>query len=156
MEGTEAMLQGISKEYLMLIVAIGLLFQVIWLILAYYIRATVRLVREENRCLLPGQAWIVAIPLINIFYNFIVIRKLSDSLNNEFFDRQVAVDENPTLTQGYFMAYAYLASNFPLPPFIGYLVIVISLICYFNYWMKVNEYRRLLKSNDSNPQEQLR
>lgn len=154
MENMNELLQGMSREYLILIMAIGILFQTITLVLAYNIRQTVLLIRKENRCLLPGQAWIIAIPLLNIFYNFIVIRRLSDSLNNEFFDRQVAVDENPTLKQGYFMAYSYLATNFPLPPFIGYLAIFACLVCYLNYWVKVNEYRKLLKSSDPPPQEQ--
>ena len=139
------MLQGISKEYLVLLLVIGVLFQVISLILAYQIRATLRLVREENRCLVPGQAWAIAIPLINIFYNFIIVRRLTDSLNNEFYDRQMAVDENPTLKQGYFMAYSFLALNFPLPAFIGYLIVIACLICYVNYWIKVNEHRKLLR-----------
>ncbi|NGM61014.1 hypothetical protein G5B30_03685 [Sphingobacterium sp. SGG-5] len=140
-------LQGMSKEYLVLLLVISLLFQVISLILAYQIRATLRLVRKENRFLVPGQAWVIAIPLINIFYNFIVVRRLTDSLNNEFFDRQIAVDENPTRKQGYFMAYSFLALNFPLPAFIGYLVVIACLICYINYGIKVNEHKKLLMSN---------
>ncbi len=149
------LLQGMSREYLILVIAIGILFQTLSLILAYSIRQTVLLIRKDNRCLLPGQAWIVAIPLLNIFYNFIIIKRLSDSLNNEFFDRQVAIDENPTLKQGYFMAYSYLATNFPLPLFIGYLAIIACLVCYLNYWIKVNEYRRLLRSSSSTPTEHL-
>ncbi len=149
MESMNEMLQGMSREYFILLVAVGFLFQVISLVLAYHIRATVRLVRKENRCLIPGQAWIIAIPLINIFYNFIIVRKLTDSLNNEFYDRQMAVDENPTQKQGYFMAYSFLVSNFPLPAFISYIVVIACLICYVNYWIKVNEYRKLLKSSIS-------
>ena len=144
MESIDEMLQGVNREYFILLLVVGIVFQGISLVLAYRIRATLRLIREENRCLAPGLAWSIAIPLINIFYNFIVARRLTDSLNNEFYDRKVAVDENPTLKQGYFMAYSFLALNFPLPAFIGYIVVIGCFICYVNYWIKVNEHKKLL------------
>lgn len=143
MDGTENILQELSREQLVLL-ALGFVLLIVGIVLAYHIRDLIRLVREENRFFTPGQAWVLAIPLINIFYNFVIIRRLCDSLNNEFYDRKEAVEENPTLRAGYFMAFSYLAANFPLPLFIGYLVYIICLVYYVQYIMKVVAYKKLL------------
>lgn len=86
MDGTENILQELSREQLVLL-ALGFVLLIVGIVLAYHIRDLIRLVREENRFFTPGQAWVLAIPLINIFYNFVIIRRLCDSLNNEFYDR---------------------------------------------------------------------
>lgn len=143
MEGTKQILQELNQEQLILLAIGGVLF-LVSIILAYHIRGLMKLVRKENQFFSPGQAWVVAIPLLNIFYNFVIIRKVCDSLNNEFYDRREAVEENPTLRQGYFMAFGYLAANFPLPIFIAFLVYVISLVYYVNYLLKIIAYKKLL------------
>lgn len=145
MEGMNNILQEVGREHQIILAVFSMLLLAVWLILAYHIRGTMLLIQKENRFFSPNQAWIVAIPLVNIFYNFIIIRRFTDSLNNEFYDRKEAIDENPTLRQGYFMAFSYLAANFPLPIFIGYLVFVICLVYYLNYLIKVLAYKKLLK-----------
>jgi ABC-type antimicrobial peptide transport system permease subunit len=154
MGDVDNILQQISKEQLVVLAIGGVLF-LISLVLAYHIRNLMRLVREENRFFSPGQAWVVALPLINIFYNFIIIRKLCDSLNNEFYDRREAVEENPTLRQGYFMAFGYLAANFPLPIFIAFLVYIISLVYYVNYILKILAYKKLLSQPPPLPADEV-
>lgn len=155
MDGTENILQELNREQWVLL-ALGFVLLIIGIVLAYHIRDLIRLVREENRFFTPGQAWVLAIPLINIFYNFVIIRRLCDSLNNEFYDRKEPVEENPTLRAGYFMAFSYLAANFPLPLFIGYLVYIICLVYYVQYLMKVLAYKKLLlQPPPSSPDERL-
>lgn len=143
MEGTKQILQELNQEQLVLLAIGGVLF-LVSIILAYHIRGLMKLIRKENHFFSPGQAWLVAIPLINIFYNFVIIRKVCDSLNNEFYDRREAVEENPTLRQGYFMAFGYLAANFPLPLFIAFLVYILSLVYYINYLLKIIAYKKVL------------
>lgn len=143
MDGTQIILQELSKE-LWIVMALGFVLFIISLILAYHIRGLIQLVREENRFFAPRQSWVIAVPLINIFYNFVIVRRLTASLNNEFYDRKEAVEENPTLRAGYFMAFSYLAANFPLPLFIGYLVYTICLVYYVQYLVKVIAYKKIL------------
>ncbi|HMR20192.1 MAG TPA: hypothetical protein PKA53_12895 [Sphingobacterium sp.] len=141
----DSILQEASREQLILLIVSSISFPIVWLVLAYHVKRLIQLVRKENRFFTPGQSWILAIPLLNIFYNFIMIRRICDSLNNEFYDRREAVDENPTLRQGYYMAFGFLAANFPLPIFIAYLVYIASMAYYINYLIKVLAYKKLLQ-----------
>ena len=117
----------------------------LWLLFANTVRKTISYVRESNRCLLPHQAWLLALPFFNIYWNFVVVRRLTDSLNNEFHDRQIAVEENPTQKEGYIYAGSYLTGNFPLPMFIKYIISVVTLVGFIMYWLKVNQYKNILK-----------
>lgn len=144
----EEILQSPEFQKMMPYLIAASIFQlVLWLLLANVIRRTLLLVRKENRCMIPGQAWLLAVPLLNIYWNFVVLRKLTDSLNNEFHDLKIAVDEDPTQNQGYFYAGAFLASNFPLPTFINYIVSVLVFVSLISYGLKVNEYRKILKES---------
>ncbi len=118
---------------------------VIWLLFANTVRTTLKLIKEENRCILPNQAWLVALPFLNIYWNFVVVRRLTDSLNNEFYDRQVAVEENPTQKQGYMYAGGYMVSNIPLPVFVGFIASIIAFVGFILYWFKVYEYKKILR-----------
>lgn len=134
------------QKLLPYILAIGILQIVLWLLLGNSIRTTLLLVRKENRMMSPGQAFLIVLPLFNIYWNFMVVKHLKDSLNNEFFDRQVAVDENPTQREGSIFAWSYLVRNFPLPGFILYAALFSNIIGFVMYWRKVVEYKKILKT----------
>lgn len=133
-------------EFMPYLVAIGVAQIVLWLLLGNTIRMTLNLVKKENRMMAPGQALLMAIPLFNIYWNFMVVRHLRDSLNNEFFDRQVAVEENPTQREGNLYAWSYLARNFPLPSYILFAAMFLNIAGFIMYWIKVAQYKKLLKS----------
>lgn len=142
----EELLKNPDFQKLIPYLAIAFFIQlVIWLLFANTIRTTLKLIREENRCILPSQAWFIALPFFNIYWNFVVVRKLTDSLNNEFFDRKMAVEENPTQKQGYMYAGGYMISNLPLPPFIGFTASIITFVGFVLYWVKIYEYKKLLR-----------
>lgn len=132
--------------YLPYLFAIAIVQLILWLLLGNTIRTTLLLVKEENRLMSPGQAFLVALPLFNIYWNFMVVTRLRDSLNNEFFDRKVAVEENPTQKEGNIFAWSYLVRNFPLPGFILYIALFANIIGFVMYWVKIVEYKKLLKA----------
>jgi hypothetical protein len=141
----EMLPENITTEMLYVALAAGAMRIVIWIIFAYTIYSTLKLVKKENRNILPGQVWYVALPLFNIYWNFEVVRRLTDSLNNEFFDRQVEVDERPTQKWGMLFAWTFLISNIPLPLFILTVVFVLHLVYFITYWVKIHEHKVLLK-----------
>src|SRR5690606_4405642 len=106
---------------------------------------TLKLVKKENQCILPSQAWIVAVPIFSIYWNFEVVRRLTDSLNNEFYDREIAAEENTTQKWGLIFAWTYLLSNIPLPLFVLTVIGLIHLVYFITYWVKINEFRKLLR-----------
>ncbi|MBE8721524.1 hypothetical protein [Sphingobacterium pedocola] len=121
----------------------------IWLFFANTVRSTLKLIQKENQCILPNQAWFLAVPFFNIYWNFEVVRRLTDSLNNEFFDRKIAVEENPTRKQGYIFAISFLVGNLPLPVFLKYLASVVNFIYLIVYWVKIAECKKLLKAHNN-------
>ncbi|GAA4521003.1 MULTISPECIES: hypothetical protein [Sphingobacterium] len=108
--------------------------------------STLQLIKEENRCLARGQVWFLLLPFFNIYWNFVVVRRLTDSLNNEFYDRKQAVEENPTQKMGFFFAGTFLVYNFPLPMFIGFVLFILNMVALFLYFLKVKEHRELLRN----------
>ena len=109
-----------------------------------FIARTLRLIAKENQCILPSQAWFLAMPFFNIYWNFEVTRRLTDSLNNEFFDRKIPVDDNPTRKWGMLNAWTFLLMNIPLPSVFLVSLRVVNLVYFVTYWIKINQYRVLL------------
>ena len=116
----------------------------VWLLFAWTIARTLRLIAKENQCILPSQAWFLAMPFFNIYWNFEVTRRLTDSLNNEFFDRKIPVDDNPTRKWGMLNAWTFLLMNIPLPSVFLVSLRVVNLVYFVTYWIKINQYRVLL------------
>ena len=97
----EELIKELSKpEVIYTAMAIVAIRIIVWLLFANTIRKTLKLVASENRLMTPNQSWLVAIPLVNIYWNFQVATRLRDSLINEFYDRKIAVEENPTFRKG--------------------------------------------------------
>ncbi|WP_313531890.1 hypothetical protein [Sphingobacterium multivorum] len=118
---------------------------IVWLLFANTIRKTLKLVAKENRLMTPNQSWLAAIPLVNIYWNFQVASRLRDSLINEFYDRKIAVEENPTFRKGSLYAWIYLATNIPLPLSISGVLIIMHFVTLANYWFEINANRRILE-----------
>lgn len=120
----------------------------IWGLYANTVRKTMDRIGGENRFFRPGQAWLLVIPLFNIYWNFFVARQLTNSLNNEFYDRKIAEEERPGLVTGLSYAWTFLLSHVPFPPFILMTLMILSMIYFIQYWVKVNNFRALLVEHD--------
>ncbi|MBP3944203.1 hypothetical protein J5U18_11670 [Sphingobacteriaceae bacterium WQ 2009] len=143
-----------KPEMMNLFIAALVIRIIIWILFALNIRKTLLLIKPENRCLLPSQVWGVAIPLFNIYWNFEVAKKLTDSINNEFYDRKIAVEEDPTLKVGRLYAWLFLASNIPVNSSLIIWVGLLSFVFFINYWIKISAIKKLLvKHNELKDQE---
>lgn len=130
--------------YLPYLIAVAAIQLAVWLLIGNTIRTTLVLIKEENRFMRPAQAFLMAIPLFNIYWNFMVVKHLRDSLNNEFFDRKVAIEENPTHKEGNIFAWSYLVRNLPIPGIILVAALLTNIVGLVLYWVKVVEYKKLL------------
>ncbi|WP_437919420.1 hypothetical protein [Sphingobacterium sp. LRF_L2] len=141
----EMLPETITEDVLYFLI-IGIIIRlIIWILFAYTLYTTLRLVKKTNQCILPNQAWFIAVPFFNIYWNFEVVRRLTDSLNNEFYDRKIEVEEQPTRKWGMLFAWTFLLSNIPLPVFILTTIAILHLVYFITYWVKVNQYKTLLK-----------
>lgn len=141
----DLMLSPELQKFASVFVVLGLVQIFLSFVLANTIRTTLFLVKKENRLMVPGQAFLIVLPIFNLLWNFMVINALRDSLNNEFFDRKVAIDVDPTQNEGRFFAWSFLIRNFPLPIIMLFIAIAFNFIGFFVYWRKINEYKRLLQ-----------
>lgn len=140
--------QKLTPEFVYSVV-LSLLQLVFFLLLANSIRKVLQLVSQENRMIIPSHAFFIIIPLFNIYWNFMLVRHLKDSLNNEFFDRKVPVELNPTQKEGYLFAWSFLLCNIPLPYYFNYIALFFNIISIILYWVKTKEYNKLLKDTAS-------
>lgn len=108
------------------------------------IRQTLKLVNIENRHMQPNEAWLAMIPIFSIYWNFKIAERLSNSLTNEFFDRQIAEEERPGLVAGITYAIFILLANIPITQ--GYMVFMglLAFIYFIRYWIKVSNFKALL------------
>ncbi|SFC01535.1 hypothetical protein SAMN05421747_10396 [Parapedobacter composti] len=136
--------ENITPQMIQLAVAVLLVRLVVWAFYANTIRKTLLLIAPENRLMTPRMAWLVIIPIFNIYWNFEVASRMADSLTNEFYDRKIAEEENPGRATGRWYAWLFLASNIPLSPFIVFLSALGSLAYFIVYWVKINNFRNLL------------
>lgn len=141
-------LQKLAPQ-LPLLITLGVLQLVFWLLLGNSIRKVLRLIQKENRMMEPTHAFFIAIPLFNIYWNFMVVRYLKDSLNNEFYDRKVPVEIDPTQKEGRIFAWSFLLCNLPLPIFLGYTAVVMNIIGFVLYWIQIVKYNKLLRDTES-------
>ena len=117
---------------------------VVWVFYANSVRKLLLEVNEANRFLRPSQAWLLVIPFVNIYWNFVVARAISNSLNNEFYDRKISEETQLGLGKGLSYAWMFLLSNIPFPSFILIAFFILSIIYFIQYWIKISNFRHLI------------
>ena len=137
-----------KPEFIYAAIAVLVIRITVWILMANTMKKTLNLIAEGNRCIKPNQVFGIAIPLFNIYWNFVVIKLLRDSLINEFYDRKIAVDEAPTYKKGSYYAWIYLLTNFPIAPFVAVIAIILHILTLINYWVEINSYKRILEEHN--------
>jgi len=127
------------SELLSLLVIGAIIAQVFYLLT---LQNLLKAVKEQNRKMDPSQVWLIFIPLFGLVWQFIVVNRIADSLKPEFAERGIASSEDrPGLTLG--VVYCALLCASVLPG-IGGLAALAGLISWIIYWVKMNEYKKLL------------
>ena len=91
----------------------------------------------QCRTMIPGQVWLLLIPLFDMIWMFIVVSAISVSLANEFRLRNMMREPEPGKSLG--LAYCIL-NVCGLVPFVGFLTWVPALVCWILYWVKIANY----------------
>jgi Na+/phosphate symporter len=125
------------------------LFLALFLIPAIFflltLQNTLKAISEENRKMPPANVWLMFIPLFNIVWQFIMVDRIAQSIGAECRRLNIPVKEDkPT----YGIGLAWNICNFlTIIPFIGGLA---SLVTFIIYWVKVSEFKNLIKANQHN------
>ncbi|WP_134088940.1 hypothetical protein [Olivibacter sp. XZL3] len=147
-------INNIDQEALLAAGVMAAIFFVIKVLYANTFSATLKLIAPENRFMKPGEAFLVLIPLFNMYWNFELAKRMSDSLTNEFYDRKIAEEEYPGRSTGITVAILYIVTMFPLSLSILMGINLVYLFYFFAYWVKMNKFRELLKDHNMFLEEQ--
>jgi len=123
---------------------------------------TLKAIRPENRELNPGQVWLQLIPLFNLYWQFIVVTRIADSISRQNasfqddsilgipdYDAVEAIGQRPTYNIG--MAYCILFlintvfSYIPDLKMMQGLVALGAITCWGIYWVKLLENKRKIQ-----------
>lgn len=112
------------------------------------IRNLLRLIAAENRFLEPKHAWLAMIPLFNIYWNFVIAHRVSNSLNNEFYDRKIAEEERPGLVSGLAYAIFVLLANIPIDTLFTVVFGIFVIFHFIRYWVKIENFKALIEEHN--------
>jgi len=112
-------------------------------------------IQPENRLMRPGEVWLQLIPLFGLVWQFIVVIRISESIQREFAswqndniiglpDAQVAHVLNTRPTYDIGLAVCILNCCWWIP-ILGNLAAIAGVICWIIYWTKLVEYRKKIQ-----------
>lgn len=148
----------LGPEMLLILFLLGVLVPM--LLYINTIHKTLDEIRDEYRLIPSRSPMLLLIPVLSNFMLFLVVIKLSQSLELEFEDRGIAVDGKGfgqrvglIMSASYLllllivvMTYSGLWFVILLFPWIR-LIILVGLVCWIIHWTKVSAYRKTLLAN---------
>ena len=109
------------------------------------LKKTLLEIAPANRKMPPNNVFLLFIPLFSLVWNFIVVNKMTESLELEFRGRNLKNNESkPGYSIG--MAHSVLACC-TIIPLIGIFLTIAGFVCWIIYWVKINDYHTLLLRN---------
>lgn len=110
-------------------------------------------IREENRTIRPGQVWLQLIPLYGLVWQFVVVARISDSINKELAAQQedesilgatVNEAQRPLYTIGVWYCILICIGMLPLGALKG-LFPIPAMICWIIFWTRLERYRKRIQ-----------
>ena len=129
-------------QILLILLCVGILFlpQIFFLIT---LQNTIKEVSIENRTIKPSQVWLTFIPLFGIFWQFFMVNRISKSIAAEFRKKNItAQSDKPGYSLGLIYCILLCCSIIPV---IGALFGLVGFVIMIIYWVKINDYKNLLK-----------
>jgi hypothetical protein len=136
MYGPFSSFSGIFFLVLAVILAIGVLY-------VLTLRRALLRCAPQNRAVEPDTAWLLFIPLFNLFWAFVLYPRISESLEREFRRRGLPIEANPAKSLGLSLAILHACSAVPLVNIVTGLP---TLIVWILYWSKISGYSRQLEA----------
>jgi hypothetical protein len=119
---------------------------------------TLKAIQPQNRTIAPGQVWLQLIPLFNLVWQFIVVHRISESIDRERSSNNFSFEEShpiqwhpqgnrPTYQIGMAMCILNVLGWAPL---LGTLARIAGLICWIVYWVQLsNNKNQIISKNYS-------
>jgi uncharacterized membrane protein YdbT with pleckstrin-like domain len=81
------------QEILIIAIVVGLFGLIPYIFYLIELQNTLKEVKFENQKMKPGKVWLLFIPLFSAYWYFEVVSKIADSLEAEFEERKIQLDE---------------------------------------------------------------
>ena len=108
---------------------------VLLIIYIIVMRSTLEAVQESNRTTSINSVWLLFIPIFNIIWKFILVKKLSESINNGAKSKGITLDSpEPGKSLG------TIACAAPFVPLLNLIQPILSIV----YLVKLNNYKKLI------------
>ena len=108
---------------------------------------TLKAISPENMKMPFANVWLLCIPVFNFYWQFVVVNKIAQSIAVECNRLGIPVKETkPTYHLGLSWNICYLLFLIPLIKLWAGIVLTITWII---YWIKVNQYRKLIIKNQN-------
>ena len=125
------------KELIVIFAILGMLSIIPMIFFLLTLQNTLYAVSPANRKMPAPQVWLSLIPIFNLVWQFIVVNKISESLQAEFKEREIPTNEPfPGRTIG--IAYCILFCC-TIIPFLGTIAGLAGLVCWIIFWVKMHE-----------------
>lgn len=129
--------------FLLLIIALGVVMLVVYCVYLNTLQNAVRSVAPSARKVTPGAVWLMLIPIFNLVYSFILVRKLADSFEADLLRRGQAVTGKPTYAIGLAMSVLQILYFVPL---MQRLPALLGIGCWIAHWAQVAQMSRRLRA----------
>ena len=108
---------------------------------------TLKAISPENRKMPFANVWLLFIPLFNFYWQFVVVNKIAESIAMECEKLQIPVKETkPTYSLGLSWNICYILFLIPIARLWMSIILMITWIL---YWIKVNQYKKLIIENQN-------
>ena len=129
---------GVFLIFCFIIFVIG---YIVLIFFTYSLFKCLKTVKEENQAMTPGLVWLNLIPFFGGIWIFVIIFKIRESLSKEFLQNNPEPSGDYGLKVGLTFAILHW---FGFVPMIGYVLVIISIICWLIYWFKISKYTRMI------------
>lgn len=112
---------------------------------------TLKVISPSNRTVEPSSVWLMLIPVVNLFWPFVLYSKIRDSINFEYKSKGVADTAEATHKIGIVLSIAVLL-NALYTTFISRsdlgasLIGTTMLISWIVYWVQISNHKKKLQS----------
>jgi hypothetical protein len=129
----------IGLAILLPLAIVGLVIAILFLL---NLQNLLKTISAQNRKMDPSMVWLALIPVFQIVWMFIVVSKISESIQAEYSMRGLAVESKPTYSIGLAMCILNVCC---IIPFVNFLAGIALLICIILYWIKTSEFKNAIK-----------
>ncbi len=130
-----------TTEIILLILLLGLAI-LPWVFFLRTLQTTLDRISGHNRAMPPNQVWFTLIPLFGFIWQFIVVARVADSLQAEFTERKILLDEErPGYRTGITYCILFCCGVLPI---IGGFALLAGFVVWVIYWLKIVGYKKRL------------